>query len=61
MIHDKVNMDGFDVNPPKRHVLSFRVSEGEWQRLQNVAQQAGADISSLLRQSLNLLLKSRQD
>jgi hypothetical protein len=47
-------------NPPKKHVLSFRVSEAEWQKLQATSKEAGTDISSLLRKSLKLLLRQRQ-
>jgi len=54
-------MNRLDGNPPKKHVLSFRVSEAEWQKLQATSKEAGADVSSLLRQSLKLLLKHRQD
>lgn len=45
---------------PKKHVLSFRVSEAEWQKLQAASEETGADVSSLLRQSLKQLLKLRQ-
>ncbi len=37
---------------PKKRVLSFRVEETEWALLQKASRQAGADISTLLRQSL---------
>jgi hypothetical protein len=46
--------------PPKKHVLSFRVSEAEWQKLQAASAEAGADVSSLLRQSLRQLLTVQQ-
>jgi len=54
-------MEKFDSHPRKRRVLSFRVSETDWQNLQVASKEVGADISSLLRQSLQLLLKHRQD
>jgi hypothetical protein len=37
---------------PKKHVLSFRVSETEWKLLKKASRKAGADISTLLRESL---------
>ena len=37
---------------PKKHVLSFRVSEAEWKQLKKASRKSGADISTLLRQSL---------
>lgn len=46
--------------PPKKYVLSFRVSEAEWQKLQAASEEAGADVSSLLRQSLRQLLTVQQ-
>jgi len=45
---------------PKKHILSFRVNEAEWQKLQDASLETGADVSSLLRQSLKQLLKGRQ-
>lgn len=54
------DMDRFEGKPSKKHILSFRVSEGELKKLQMIAQESGADISSLLRQSLILLLKNPQ-
>lgn len=53
-------MDNIENKPRKRRVLSFRVSEAEWQHLHATSKEAGADVSSLLRQSLQLLLKYRQ-
>lgn len=42
---------------PKKHVLSFRVDETEWKRLKKASRKTGADISTLLRQSLRDVLE----
>jgi hypothetical protein len=42
---------------PKKHVLSFRITEKKWQRLQTAAEKTGCDVSTLLRQSLNLIVQ----
>jgi len=45
---------------PKKYVLSFRVNEGEWNLLQNASKKLGQDVSTLLRQSLNSVIKKTQ-
>jgi hypothetical protein len=42
---------------PKKHVLSFRVDETEWKLLKKASRKTGADISTLLRQSLRDVLE----
>jgi len=42
---------------PKKHVLSFRVSDAEWKQLKKVTRKSGADISTLLRQGLLAVLQ----
>jgi len=44
---------------PKKHVVSFRVEESELKLLRKLSQSRGADISTLLRQCLQDVL--RQD
>ncbi len=45
---------------PKKRVLSFRVEEAEWAMLQKASRKTGADISTLLRQSLKEALGLKQ-
>jgi hypothetical protein len=40
----------------KKHVLSFRVDETEWELLRKTSSKAGVDISTLLRESLREVL-----
>jgi len=42
---------------PKSHVLSFRVEEAELKLLRKLSQTRGADISTLLRQGLQEVLR----
>jgi len=46
---------GKSVENPKRFIISCRVNDDELQVLQEMAKAAGTNISTLLRQSLNLL------
>jgi hypothetical protein len=45
---------------PKKHVLSFRVSGTEWKLLQKASRKNGVDVSTLLRQCLNEVLKNNR-
>lgn len=42
----------------KKHVLSFRVDEKDWELLQKTSNKAGVDISTLLRESLHETLRA---
>jgi predicted DNA binding CopG/RHH family protein len=42
----------------KKHVLSFRVDEKDWELLQKTSSKAGVDISTLLRESLHEALRA---
>jgi hypothetical protein len=42
---------------PKKHVLSFRVSDAEWNLLKKATRKSGADVSTLLRQGLLAVLQ----
>jgi len=46
---------GKSVENPKKFIISCRVNDDELQTLQELAKAAGTNISTLLRQSLNLL------
>jgi len=46
---------GKSVENPKKFIISCRVNDDELQTLQEMAKAAGTNISTLLRQSLNLL------
>lgn len=45
---------------PKTFVLSVRVNEIERKQLQEAAKKTGRDVSTLLRQSLNAMIKEMQ-
>jgi hypothetical protein len=45
---------------PKKFVLSVRVNELERQQLQEASEKTGRDVSTLLRQSLNSVIKTVQ-
>ncbi len=51
---------GKSVNNPKKFIISCRVSDEEMQHLQNIADEAGTNISSLLRRSIELLQQTGQ-
>jgi hypothetical protein len=42
----------------KKHVLSFRVDEKDWELLRKTSSKAGVDISTLLRESLREALRA---
>jgi hypothetical protein len=44
------------VENPKKHILSFRVDEADMELLKKVSRKTGADISTLLRRSLQVAL-----
>ncbi len=44
-------------NEAKRYVLSFRVNEEEWRLLQDALKKSGRDVSTLLRQSFNAVVR----
>ena len=43
---------GRSVKNPKKHIISFRVNEGEMETLQHLTEESGISISDLLRQTL---------
>jgi len=45
------------IGSPAKHIVSTRVNEEEMQLLQRLADEQGINISTLLRQSLNLTLE----
>ncbi len=46
---------GKSVANPKRFIISCRVNDQELQTLQDLARQKGANLSDLLRQTINML------
>ena len=51
---------GKTVSNPKRHIISCRIEEGEYEVLQQIAEDVGINISSLLRQGVEKLLLEEQ-
>lgn len=48
------------IGEPVRHIISVRVSDDEYALLQELADGMGINISTLLRQSLNLIAEEAQ-
>ncbi len=46
---------------PKKHVLSVRVTEGEWRLLQQALRKSSVDISTVLRQGLESFLETAKN
>jgi hypothetical protein len=51
---------GKSVENPKKYIVSCRVDDQELQTLQDLARSAGTNISNLLRRSLDLLERNRE-
>lgn len=55
IIHAKENTMGKTVENPKKYIISCRINDEEMQVLQDLSKEHGTSISTLLRQTLQML------